>query len=134
MSDVDLLKQAATKLREAAEAAVHDDFEDIGWAAAARNWLGGPVGDFCALMSPEVAVALAGVLEATIENLEQFAHIAGGMRDGDWTSTDMAALEAARAVLGDSPEKPAHSCSWVEPTFPGFPRFCMCGAREGEAW
>jgi hypothetical protein len=133
MTDVDLLKQAATKLRKHTNAAVKQFAADGGlaWADAANGWLGGPIGEFCALLSPEVAEALTELLDETIENLEQFAHLAGGMRDGDLTSTDAAAIAVARAILRGEPE--AHAHTWIEPTFPGFPRFCMCGARENES-
>lgn len=114
MSDVDLLKQAAAKLREHAEAAVHDDFEDIGWAAAAR----GPVGEFTALMSPTLAVALATLLDGEVTHAE------------DWPEECGRAYAVARAVLGVT----QHAHDWIDPTFSGFPRFCMCGAREGEVW
>ncbi len=33
-----------------------------GWDDAARDWLGGPVGEFCALMSPNVAKAMIELL------------------------------------------------------------------------
>ncbi len=113
----DLLRRAATRLREsalAAEVALPQATSGaaVDWPDAMNGWLGGPIGEFAALVHPPVALALADHLEHVADDMsddhareEEFPRRDGGTytavvdrwrtKRWDWTS----ALAVARAVL-----------------------------------
>ena len=84
MVSADLLTRAAQTLRDRAEKATHADIGHVGWEEAARNWLGGPVGEFCALMSPGAALLLAAWLDQAAR---------------DWPGSRDQAVPIAREIL-----------------------------------
>ena len=95
-SDVDLLVQAASTLRANARA-VADHMSPHGgvtWTDATDNWLGGVVGQFCGLMSPEVAMALADWLD-WVADMRTEAGIVVDWRP-DWS------VEVARQILRET--------------------------------
>lgn len=63
-----LLHQAAARLRSAAEAALARELETgrspARWYASMDNALGGPIGEFCGLLSPALALDLCDWLDA----------------------------------------------------------------------
>lgn len=93
----ELLRRAATRLRDSASAAEVQLPLVIGghsatWETAMDGWLGHDIGAYAAMMSPPVALALADVFE----NLADCMVVAGAARDQR--------LEAvARAVLREQP-------------------------------
>lgn len=107
MNDVNLLREAATRMRQLAVAANTDDARrpygmDISpvptaeWGVLVENYLGGEIGQHCASWHPAVALAVAEMLGAAAGCYVQ---------DEDtgvaWTDCPMAAatVAIARAYL-----------------------------------
>jgi hypothetical protein len=76
-----LLHMAAARLRPVAEAAIARQAEDGrgpgDWANDLDNYLGGEVGVFCALMTPQLALDLCDWLDATAAQAVQQARAGG---------------------------------------------------------
>lgn len=96
------LHMAAARLRSAAEAATARQAEDgrTDWARGMDNDLGGPVGEFCGLLSPELALDLADHLDATA--VEAVRHAAGGFGNLQEEITDGWATRTAQRILGEA--------------------------------
>lgn len=95
-----LLHMAAAKLRRAAEAtrAAGEARTPAQWAAYLDNVLGGPLGEFCGLMTPQLALDLCDWLDAVAAQAVRQARaggtehaITGGFPDA-----------AARSILGET--------------------------------
>jgi hypothetical protein len=75
------LHMAAAKLRAAAEAAAarqaEDGRTDADWARDLDNALGGPIGVFCGLLTPELALDLCDWLDATATQAVRHAGTGG---------------------------------------------------------
>lgn len=76
--DVAKLHKAAKVLRMLVATVLIDDANVTNWATAARSWLGGPVGDFCAAMSPAAALQLAELLSQLANGV---VYVNGGIHD-----------------------------------------------------
>ena len=126
----ELLRRAATKLREHADraqpgpwlrAADHQRATAYEFPANAVGFWDGEyarqvtyqaTGDgsdadndarYIALMHPPVALAVADWLDVTAANISDFANVAGLERPGDLTETDEGAIAVARAILREWP-------------------------------
>jgi hypothetical protein len=107
-SPADLLRQAATLMRERAQATArpHHPYSDPrmklvetteDWSAEVENYLGGEMGEHCASWHPSVALAVANLLDfsaATSRILDAVG------QDPDNRPTHHYALAVARAYLG----------------------------------
>ncbi|MFI0900520.1 hypothetical protein [Streptomyces sp. NPDC020983] len=96
------LHMAADRLRRAAEAARDRQAEggrtDAHWAYDLDGYLGGPVGVFCGLLSPELAVDLADWFnEIAMVAVRQ--ECAGGTQDA---VVDGHPLRVAQRILGEA--------------------------------
>jgi hypothetical protein len=95
-----LLHMAAARLRPVAEAAIarqaEDGRTDAQWAADMDNALGGPLGEFCGLLTPHFALDLCDWLDTVAIQAVQQARLDGGTQ----TITDPFAKTAARHILG----------------------------------
>jgi hypothetical protein len=101
----ELLRRAATQLREHAERATEDLAElevilepaDVaGWDFAMSHLLDHGVGEYCALMHPPVALALAEWLEAVAVGIASLASSVGYQVP---LPEDEQAFNLARAIL-----------------------------------
>lgn len=120
----DVLRAAATRPREAAEAATRPDemhpygdrtlppFTIADWPRAMDNYLGGTWGEFAGLMSPPVAVHMADWLDYTarIADEDEFSdgedpHITAALDacDCPYCIGIPLAVNVAHAVLGTTP-------------------------------
>lgn len=103
------LRMAVIKVRSRAEAArtqFADDFwaDRSGYAAAMDNWLGGEIGEFAGLFSPEAGLEIGGWLESVIKRLERQAPGQEARGEGPMALADKAAaFTIARALLGRTP-------------------------------
>lgn len=112
LSPATTLTAAAQALRDAANATRHEMKTgtywqgldpDTAWERGISNAVGAHAGGFCALMSPDVALALA-------DWLEHFAEFLRGVEQTHGTVTELAlynsrhALTVARALLGEVTE------------------------------
>jgi len=110
LSPSQILTTAAQALRDAANATRyemktgtywHGLAPDVAWERGITNAVGGPAGDFCALMSPDAALALADWLEATASEMgvvdgTEYRAVGDGHDFASWN----AALALARQLLG----------------------------------
>jgi hypothetical protein len=98
------LNMAADKLRRAAGAAVdrqaEDGRTDADWARDMDNYLGGPIGVLCGLLSPELALDLADFLDATAAQAVRYAAGFGNIQE---EITDGYPIRTARRILGEAP-------------------------------
>lgn len=96
------LHMAAARLRAAAEAAIARQAEDGrtagAWAHDLDGYLGGPIGEFCGLMSPELALEMADDLDRTAVGAVRHAN-AGGTQE---EITDGYPIRAAQRILGEA--------------------------------
>lgn len=100
----DLLRAAATKLREAA-ASICEEIKtntywhgvpvEDAWARGSANALGGPAGDYAAMFGPDIADAIANWLDHEARQ-ETYTLAEFGYR-----SASAPALATARAILGE---------------------------------
>jgi hypothetical protein len=94
-----VLHEAAARLRPAAEAALArwgaDGHSPERWYDDMDNALGGPVGVFCGLLSPELALELCDFLDATAAEAVRQAR-AGGTQEA---VTDGYPTTIARRIL-----------------------------------
>lgn len=103
------LRMAAIKVRSRAEAVrakLADDFwaDRGGFAEAMDNWLGGEIGEFAGLFSPEAGLEIAGWLESVIKRLERQVPGQEARGEGPMALADKAAaFTIARALLGRMP-------------------------------
>jgi hypothetical protein len=103
------LRMTVIKIRtraEAARARTHEERDEHGlsYAQLADNWLGGPVGEFAALWTPEAALEVAGWLESVIKRLERQTPGQEARGEGPMALADKAAaFTVARALLGRMP-------------------------------
>lgn len=105
----DLLRRAATKIRDTAQAANTIDartpygdriFAPVAperWGDMVDGYLGGPVGAHAALWSPDVAELVANVLVSAAEMLERAGHPLFPARLKD----DAPEAVLARRILGE---------------------------------
>ncbi len=110
----DVLRRAAAKLREAAEAAsegpwtVDGDIQavmakdDVTIAYDDETGMGDAA--YIALMHPDVGLAIAAWLDETAKHITEFADIVGLARSGDLTEPDEAAIAAAYEILREAPD------------------------------
>ncbi|WP_329131621.1 hypothetical protein OG552_10695 [Streptomyces sp. NBC_01476] len=95
------LHEAAEKLRAAAEAAI--EIQKVRgrapdqWAYDLDNYLGGPIGVLCGLLSPELALDLADFLDATAADAVRQARMGGS----EEAVTDGYPTTMARRILGE---------------------------------
>lgn len=96
LSPAETLTAAAQALRDAVNATRYEMktgtywqglAPDVAWERGITNAVGGPAGDFCALMSPDAALALAEWLDSAAEDVKQIG-------------ADFRALAVARQLLG----------------------------------
>jgi hypothetical protein len=94
------LNMAADKLRRAAQAALDRQAEDgrssADWARGMDNYLGGPIGAFCGLLSPELALDLADFLDATAAQAVRYAAGFGNIQE---EITDGYPIRTAQRIL-----------------------------------
>jgi len=105
-SPSEILTTAAQALRDAANATRYEMktgtywqglAPDVAWERGITNAVGGPAGDFCALMSPDTALALADWLDDAVERL----HAAEASAVRVWANPDADDLvERAEWVAG----------------------------------
>lgn len=97
------LHMAAARLRSVAEAAVarqaEDGRTDADWAYDLDGYLGGPVGVFCGLLSPGLALDLADHLDATAAEAVRYAAGFGNLQE---EITDGWPIRTARRILGEA--------------------------------
>lgn len=112
LSPAETLTAAAQALRDAANATLYEmktgtywqGLEpETAWERGITNAVGGPAGDFCALMSPDAALALAAWLEATASEMgvvdgTEYQAFGDGQDFASWN----AAIVLARQLLGVS--------------------------------
>jgi hypothetical protein len=93
---------AADRLRRAAVAAAarqaEDGRTDADWARDMDNYLGGPIGEFCGLLSPGLALEIADDLDRTAVGAVRHAN-AGGTQE---EITDGYPIRAAQKILGEA--------------------------------
>lgn len=96
------LHMAAARLRSAAEAAMarqaEDGRTDADWGYDLNGYLGGPIGEFCGLLSPELALEIADDLDRTAVEAVRHAN-AGGTQE---EITDGYPIRMARRILGEA--------------------------------
>lgn len=99
------LRMAVIKVRsrsEAARAAASD--WSSGYAAGVDDYLGGPVGEYAGLFSPQAGLELAGWLESVVKRLERQEPGQEARGEGPVALADKAAaFTIARALLGRMP-------------------------------
>ena len=98
MTTTDLPRQAVALLRERATAAAQADTMGLDWAEALANWLGGPAGELCSVMSPSVALALADWLDVHARDLG----LSGSISSTDSPADVHHAITVAQAILRET--------------------------------
>lgn len=100
-----ILHQAAARLRPAAQAAIARQVAEgrtpEQWAYDLDGYLGGPIGEFCGLLSPELALDLCDWLDATA--VAAVKHAAGGWGNLQDEITDGYPIRMAQRILGETP-------------------------------
>ncbi|WP_426513136.1 hypothetical protein ACPPVO_22420 [Dactylosporangium sp. McL0621] len=99
-----VIKVSARATAAQARTAEERDEHGLTYAQLADNWLGGPVGEFAGLWTPEAAFEVAGWLESVVKRLERQQPGAEGRGEGPVALADKAAaFTIARALLGRTP-------------------------------